>query len=89
MEVVDDGAGRGEGMIDLFATWYDRPQPEPPTLLKAPITDGFRITNVPSSAITEGKKSGQWFVTTWDKVGNTPEDDGTTVNEAPKGAAPP
>ena len=56
VDVVDNGAGVEKEMIDLFATGM--------TLggdtAKAPIVDGFRITNVPSS-ISEGTK--EWFVT--------------------------
>ena len=56
---------------------------------KAPIVNGFRVTNVPS-ILTEGEK--EWFVTVRDKVGNTPaKNDKATkgINEAPRGAAPP
>ena len=84
VDVVDDGAGVEKDMIDLFA----RGMTLGGDTAKAPIVDGFRITNVPSN-ISEGTK--EWFVRVEDKVGNKPalDDDATSLNEAPKGAAPP
>ena len=83
VDVVDDGAGVEKDDIGLVAAGMSLGS----DTAKAPIVDGFRITNVPSN-ITEGTKT--WFVTVIDKVGNTPSRniDGTSLNEAPKGAAP-
>ena len=38
--------------------------------LRSPITDGYRVSNVPSSAISEGKK--EWAIQVVDNVGNKP-----------------
>ena len=38
--------------------------------LRSPITDGYRVSNVPSSAISEGKK--EWAIQVVDNVGNEP-----------------
>ncbi len=83
VDVVDDGAGVEKDDISLVAAGMSLGS----DTAKAPIVDGFRITNVPSN-ITEGAKT--WFVTVIDKVGNMParDIDGTSLNEAPKGAAP-
>ena len=54
VDVVDDGAGVEKEMIDLFATGMSLGA----DTAKAPIVDGFRITNVPSN-ISEGTK--EWF----------------------------
>ena len=85
VDVVDDGAGVDSDHIRLFATGMSLGG----DTAKAPIVNGFRVTNVPS-ILTEGTK--EWFVTVRDKVGNTPAlNDFTTddINEAPRGAAPP
>ena len=65
VDVVDDGAGVDSDHIRLFATGMSLGG----DTAKAPIVNGFRITNVPS-ILTEGSKN--WFVTVRDKVGNTP-----------------
>ena len=44
--------------------------PEGTDTLKSPIADGYRVSNVPSSAISEGKK--EWAIQVVDNVGNKP-----------------
>ena len=90
-EVVDDGSGVIQGNIGLVkvnnTTGLNLNQPN---TLRSPITDGYRVSNVPTSAISEGKK--EWAIQVVDNVGNEPlkqikteptyEDDGTTVKKA-------
>ena len=86
VDVIDDGAGVEKDMIDLFATGM--------TLggdtAKAPIVDGFRITNVPSNISPKAPKSGLCELRTRWATSLLLDDDATkSLNEAPKGAAPP
>ena len=83
-EVVDSGSGVEQNNIRMVASGIRLGSPQ-----RVPIVDGYRITSVPSSSITEGAKT--WFVTVVDKVGNVPVVDDTTttdMNEGAKGAAP-
>ena len=90
-EVVDDGSGVIQGNIGLVkvnnTTGLNLNQPN---TLRSPITDGYRVSNVPTSAISEGKK--EWAIQVVDNVGNEPlkqiktdatfEDDGTIKKKA-------
>ena len=82
-EVVDSGSGVAQSNIKMVASGVRLGSPQ-----RVPIVDGYRITSVPSSAISEGAKT--WFVTVIDKVGNQPmvNDPDTDENEGTKGAAP-
>ena len=70
-EVVDDGSGVKQSNIGLVpvndTTGLNLPQAN---TLRSPIADGYRVSNVPSSAISEGKK--QWAIQVMDNVGNRP-----------------
>ena len=82
-EVVDAGAGVDQGKIKITASFNTGA-----TTSRAPIQDGYSITNVPD-AVGEGKH--RWAITVEDKVGNTPivDDPDTDANEAALGAAGP
>jgi hypothetical protein len=85
-EVVDAGAGVSPEDINIVAssgiTLGATPQ-------RAPIVDGYRVSNVVTSSISEGAK--QWAILVMDKVGNVPakNDPDTKANEAALGAAAP
>ena len=82
-EVVDSGSGVVQSDINMVASGVRLGSQQ-----RVPIVDGYRITSVPSSAISEGAKT--WFVTVIDKVGNEPmvNDPDTDENDGTKGAAP-
>ena len=82
-EVVDAGAGVDPGDIKITASFNTGS-----TTSRAPIQDGYSITNVPD-AVGEGKH--RWAIQVEDKVGNTPivDDADTDANEAALGAAGP
>ena len=67
-EVVDTGAGVEQGKININSTSSGVSLGDP---LRVPIVDGYRVTRVPRSAISEGAK--EWFVAVVDKVGNVPD----------------
>ena len=69
-EVVDAGAGVEQGKININSTSSGVSLG---AALRVPIVDGYRVTRVPRSAISEGAK--EWFVTVVDKVGNEPDVD--------------
>ncbi len=82
--VVDTGAGVEPNNIDVEASFSTGA-----TTSKAPIQDGYSVTNVPN-AVSEGEHS--WAISVMDKVGNTPtvDDPATTkTNEGALGAAAP
>ena len=90
-EVVDEGSGVTQNKIQLVhvnsTTGLNLNQAN---TLRSPIANGYRVSNVPSSAISEGKK--QWAIQVVDNVGNEPlkedktpavtADDGTVTKEA-------
>ena len=90
-EVVDEGSGVKQRNIGLVyvndTTGLNLNQAN---TLRSPITDGYRVSNVPSSAISEGKK--EWAIQVVDNVGNKPlkqlktaavlADDGTVTKKA-------
>ena len=89
-EVVDTGAGVEQGNININSTSSGVSLGDP---LRVPIVDGYRVTRVPRSAISEGGK--EWFVTVVDKVGNVPNVDildtkctGTGTSEVCTGTGP-
>ena len=89
-EVVDAGAGVEQGNININSTSSGVALGLP---LRVPIVDGYRVTRVPRSAISEGAK--EWFVTVVDKVGNVPNVDipdekctGTGASEVCTGSGP-
>ena len=71
-EVVDEGSGVKQRNIGLVyvndTTGLNLNQAN---TLRSPITDGYRVSNVPSSAISEGKK--EWAIQVVDNVGNKPQ----------------
>ena len=90
-EVVDEGSGVTQSDIGLVyvnnTTGLNLNQSN---TLRSPITNGYRVSNVPSSAISEGKK--EWAIQVVDNVGNKPlkqiktaavtADDGTVTKKA-------
>ena len=89
-EVLDAGAGVEQGKININSTSSGVALGLP---LRVPIVDGYRVTRVPRSAISEGAK--EWFVTVVDKVGNVPNVDipdekctGTGDSEVCMGSGP-
>ena len=68
-EVVDTGSGVDQNNIQLVAVGNSPLQPST-TTLKSPIANGYRVSNVPSTVITEGEK--MWAIQVVDNVGNIP-----------------
>ena len=70
-EVVDEGSGVKQSNIGLFymnnTTGLNLNQAN---TLRSPIRNGYRVSNVPTSAISEGKK--EWAIQVVDNVGNKP-----------------
>ena len=65
-EVVDEGSGIDRETLRVIATSGVNIEDSEPRS----ITDGVRLTRVPTTALDEGKK--EWAVIVQDRVGNTP-----------------